>query len=669
MKEQLQERHELNMIRLQAISQEDSVKEPFLHYFKEIAEKLLYADEVFEVDSPSLEQLKKWNHEWYQCITPEMYETSYGNPTYAVRMLGEDFGQILSFLYTEVMNCLIHSVEKNIFLLTITNELFLEVYQGFIDQASKDQIGQIIYEHMRDYSEEVFEARIKEQVDPKQNFATKIVMHSDLLDSNCLYQYGEYISPNEIQTLEFLNTLSKEEIKSIATTYVEGFHEGFIVNNIDMTHKESVNIRYTIGFEPIIREAIYLFQEIGLDPILYRSGTTSWTKGMNKIGYVSTSPNPQYDYDHRYDQGLYFDRGFMQHKLECYRNSYEKVKEEAYVFAGPACMETFGEKPFTPENKKEAIRLTEEQQKLSVEFQQKASEIVNNYIKPEERSFTIIAYPVPEIGEQFPEIFREINKVNSLDKKLYREIQQKLIDALDQGVEVHIKGKGDNKTDLYVALEPLKNPEKETNFENCLADVNIPVGEVFTSPKLMGTNGILHVSEVYLRDLKFIDLELEFENGKIKTYSCANFETKEENEAFLKENLLYHHDTLPMGEFAIGTNTTAYAVANRFDILYQLPILIVEKMGPHFAVGDTCYSHSESVEVHNPDGKEIVAKHNDCSLKDEYFNCHTDITIPYRELDTIDVILLGGKEIPLIADGKFVLPGCEILNEPLTDEE
>ena len=61
-----------------------------------------------------------------------------------------------------------------------------------------------------------------------------------------------------------------------------------------------------------------------------------------------------------------------------------------------------------------------------------------------------------------------------------------------------------------------------------------------------------------------------------------------------------------MGEFAIGTNTTAYVMAKTYDILYQLPILIVEKMGPHFAVGDTCYSHCEETEVHNPDGKESL---------------------------------------------------------------
>ena len=108
-------------------------------------------------------------------------------------------------------------------------------------------------------------------------------------------------------------------------------------------------------------------------------------------------------------------------------------------------------------------------------------------------------------------------------------------------------------------------------------------------------------------------------------------------------------------------------MAKNYDILYQLPILIVEKMGPHFAVGDTCYSHSEDTKVYNPDGKEISAKHNECSIEGEYFQCHTDITIPYEELDSITAIELGGKEIPLIQNGRFVLPGTETLNEPLTE--
>lgn len=664
----LSERHELNKIALLELKKDVEETREFSSYFSKMADLLLYVNEIYDTKERTLEQLKQWNRIWYEEISQEQYAHSFGNPEFCTEKFGKEYGQIFAFLYAEMRSGFIYAIERRLFDLVINNELFLEISNLFLSGEEHPQkIKHIVFDHMRDYSEDVFEYRIREQLDPELDFATKIVMESDLSDPDILYQYGEYISENEIDTLKFLNKLPQEEITAMAKTYVDGFHEGFIINNIDMSPKRSVNIRYTIGFEPVVREAVRLFSEIGLAPIIYRSGVSVLTRGLHKIGYVSSSPNPQYEYDHRYDQAIFFDNRFMKHKLECYHNAYEHYKDEAYVFAGPACMETFGEIPFLPENKEENLKLSKKQQELSVEFQMKASEIMNQYIKPEQRSFTIISYPIPEIGDNFEEIFKEVVKVNTLDKDKYRQIQQHLIDALDQAVEVHIKGKGKNKTDLYVAMHEMDDPSKETNFENCLADVNIPVGEVFTSPKLTGTNGVLHVGEVYLNDLKFIDLEITFKDGMISEYTCKNFKTEEENKAFIKENLLYNRDTLPMGEFAIGTNTTAYVMAKTYDILYQLPILIVEKMGPHFAVGDTCYSHCEETEVHNPDGKEIVAKYNECSKEGEYFQCHTDITIPYEELDSICAITLGGDEILLIKDGKFVLSGTETLNEPLTE--
>jgi hypothetical protein len=157
----------------------------------------------------------------------------------------------------------------------------------------------------------------------------------------------------------------------------------------------------------------------------------------------------------------------------------------------------------------------------------------------------------------------------------------------------------------------------------------------------------------------------------ITDYTCTNFESEEENKKFIRENVLFNHDTLPMGEFAIGTNTTAYRMARDYGIEAKLPILIAEKTGPHFAVGDTCYSHAEDVVVYNPDGKEIVAKDNEHTLirKEDvnkaYFNCHTDITIPYDELDSILVVTADGRELPVIQHGKFVVEGTEELNIPL----
>ena len=46
-----------------------------------------------------------------------------------------------------------------------------------------------------------------------------------------------------------------------------------------------------------------------------------------------------------------------------------------------------------------------------LKYDRESSEIVNNYIKGEERSFTIIAYPIPEIGKDYEKIFDETVKI------------------------------------------------------------------------------------------------------------------------------------------------------------------------------------------------------------------------------------------------------------------
>ena len=336
-------------------------------------------------------------------------------------------------------------------------------------------------------------------------------------------------------------------------------------------------------------------------------------------------------------------------------------------------METFGEKPFSPQAKKSAPSYTVEQRELALLYDSRSGQMTNEYIKGDERSFTIIAWPVPEIGEKYPEIFEDVIRINTLDAKLYSRVQQTMIDALDQGEYVHILGKGENQTDIRVRLCDLKDPEKETKFENCVADVNIPVGEVFTSPVLEGTSGVLHVSRVFLEGLEYRNLCLRFEDGKVTEYSCSNFDSEEEGRKYIYDNVLKNHETLPLGEFAIGTNTTAYVTGKKYGIEDKMPILIAEKTGPHFAVGDTCYSWSEEIRVYNPNGKEIVAKDNSVSIQRKedvskaYLNCHTDITIPYEELEEISVVTKEGKDIILIKNGRFVLPGTEVLNEPLKE--
>ena len=531
---------------------------------------------------------------------------------------------------------------------------------------------QTIYWYASDYCDVFLADRIKEQIDPEDNFAADLIMNSDFNDVRYLYYYGEYVSENEKRTAMHLNELPLETIQKMADVYTEGYRIGFVNTGKNLSKKATVNIRYTLGFERVIRIAIENFREMGLKPTIYRAGVSVLTKRQHlKIGYYGGIANKQYEYDHKDDQALILDRQFMERKLEVMRTTYEQYKDLARRHAGPACMETFGEEPFTPVSKSEAVKLNDKQKEISLEYDSKSSQIVNSYIPGDERSFTIVAYPVPEIGDQYEEIFDEIIKINTLDAKVYEKVQQTIIDALDQGTSVHILGNNGNHTDLRVQLYKLKDPKKETIFENCVADVNIPVGEVFTSPVLEGTNGVLHVSQVYLNELLYKDLEVTFSNGMVADYSCKNFEHELENKEYFLDNVLYRHPTLPLGEFAIGTNTTAYVAAKKYNIADKMPILIAEKMGPHFAVGDTCYSWAEDIKVYNPNGKEIVARDNSVSIQRKedvsaaYFHCHTDITIPYEELKSITVECADGKEIEIIRDGIFVLPGTEILNEPL----
>lgn len=653
--------------------------EAFPVYFARVSEFLLKIADFYEkyqrgeFADISLEEWQKWNNTLYEDVIGKNYENSFANPDYSVATLGEEFGQILASLYTELRSNIVYAFENRLFFLTTTYELFIEIY-NIMEQAdaSYEEVRSAIYYYFFDYADVTVMDNLYDTFDPERNFATKLICQSDFTDLRYLYRFGEYISHNELEMAAYLNSLTEKEIHDMAFTFTDGYRRGFDLYRIDLSKKKTVNIRYRLGMERMIREVIRQFKELGLSPIIYRAGISISHRSLRgKAGFFGASPNKQYEYDHRMDDAIFFDKAYAERKLTLQKQGLESIKGLCEDYAGPAVVENFGETPFNPVKKENAYHYTEKQQRQKVSFQSASGLLLNEYVPGDQTSFSIIAYPLPEIGDRFPEIFHDTIRVNTLNQQEYLEIQTHIIHALDQGDYVTITGRGNNRTNLTVALTPTENPEKETKFENCLADVNIPLGEVFTSPKLQGTNGLLHVTKVYLNDLEYHDFSLTFTNGTVTDYHCKNFETEEENKKYILENVLFHHKTLPMGEFAIGTNTTAYAMGKKYGISHLLPILIAEKTGPHFAVGDTCFSHEEDLITYNPDGKQMIAKENDFSRlrhtdsKKAYFNCHTDVTIPYDELGDIVVHTPAGDTIIIIQEGRFVLPGTEKLNEVL----
>ncbi len=670
--DEVTERLSLVMERIADIVTEQgaSVGEACRDCFVSTAEYLLLLLEICdrslsgELAQMSEEMGEELNHRLFDDVQEPGYGSSYANPAYAVQHLGSDCGQLLSALIALLHDGIWRMFEGERGFLCIYAELFIELYNRFEDAEGTDikELLSILGSFMHDYTELFCADGIARQILPEYDYWMQLLMSEELSGTAHLYRYGLCIGKDELETARFLSGLNEEKIKMMADTFTEGYRKGFAVTGKDIRKKSVVEVRYPVGFERMVRQAVLNFHDMGMDAVLKP---------------YSVSLNKQYVYDHREDVGLWLDKAYVERALEVKRSTWEHYRAQAPRYGGPAVIETFGAEPFAPAAKPECVRLTKRQQELLVHERGESSRLCSQAIRGEERSFTIIAFPVPSIGEKFPEIFEETVRLNTLDYELYRDMQQRLIDVLDTAEYVHILGAKGNRTDLTVHIAEPENPQRETAFENCVADVNIPVGEVFTTPVLAGTCGKLHVSLVYLRELAFVNLELEFRDGMVTDYSCANFADEEENRRYIEENLLCRHSSLPMGEFAIGTNTTAYCMAKKYGIASRLPILIAEKTGPHFAVGDTCYTYDEDNITTNPDGKEIVARDNEVSAqrgKDggrTYFNCHTDITLPYDELDRIEVIRRDGTRADVIAGGRFVVPGTGKLNEPFdgTDDE
>lgn len=601
----------------------------------------------------TFEELRSENKSMYEDIIA--YDDSYANPSYTSKLFGEDAGKVLSALYSQFRVMIYYAFEHNTDFIDKYTDLYKKILPFLKEkQLELDKIKKVYLDFFVNNTGDFVEKTYMNNF-TKESDTNKLLETMDLSDERYIFRYGTYISDNEIKLAEFTRNYPKDKLRALAKTIVEAYVRGFEQDNKDISLRTYVRVVYNIGQELLIKEIMKYFEENNL-------------KGIAVVA-DSTEANKQYSFDHKFDNALYLTREFLDREKEAMENISTELKDELKDFSGSLYIEKFGEEPFSPESKVEVLKLDSKQTELSMEENIVKRNFREKHMADKETSFCIIAFPSPEIGDRFEEIYEDICEINKLDSAVYEPIQQVIVDNLDMGDYVLVKGRGANKTDIRVKMPKLTNPAKETNFFNCTADVNIPLGEIFTSPSLEGTSGILHLERVYLEELEYLDLELHFEDGYIKYYNCSNFEKEEDNKRYIEENLLFPHKSLPMGEFAIGTNTLAYVVSKKYDIVDKLPILIVEKMGPHFAIGDTCYSWSEDLPVYNSDGKEIVARDNSHSIKRKedvskaYTNVHTDITIPYDDIEVIKVVTYDKKEIEIIKNGRFVLEGTEFLNE------
>jgi hypothetical protein len=587
------------------------------------------------------------------------YEKSYANPTYATKCFGSKFGSLNANVYSQVMNIQKCAYQSDTLKIHQLSELLVKYFKAWkgSPQNFEKMIKTIRDNDIRSMYDLYYQYYVRRFV-PQFDFYTSWIKTTDLTDLRYLFYFGDYISPDTIKMAEYINSLPEHKVDSVMGATAKGFIDGFFEGNKDFRKKKTVFLEIPLGMERFARSLIQKLE----------------TK-YNLTACISRArpgkADQQYQYDHRFDDALYLDNSFVTKQIKLHTKAIKDSSKFILKCGGGIYFDPFGEKPFSPINKPESPRYNDQQTELTQQVKTTISAVFNKYYRRDENSFCIIGFPTPAIGEKFPEIFEKTIDINLLEHDLWLKIQQYLIDALDRADTVRVKGFKKNKTDIFVKLQKLNNPRTETNFFNCGATVNIPVGEVFTTPQLYGTHGKLHLPETYLNDLLYVDLELTFVDGRISEYNCKNFTDESLNQNYIRENLLFPHKSLPLGEFAIGTNTLAYQMARKYDILSVLPILIIEKMGPHFAIGDTCYNWEEDTPVYNPDRKEVISRDNEQSIlrkkniNDAYLCVHTDITLPYDEIGLIQAISESGEKIDIISKGKFVLPGTLELNDYL----
>ena len=205
----MSERYELARDRIFEIPQEKCVPEPFRDFFLKTADFLIRCLKGENGEG---------NRNLYRDILPENYDKSYGNPGYAVKKLGDGYGQILSALLAElygIIPCIFEQKEEGT---TILLELFLEYYGAFSEEElpSVRTASGILISYAEDYLDEFTAERIDERVNPENDFAKNIILTADFSDLSYLERFGEYVTEETRKTAAYIGTLPQEQIDELA---------------------------------------------------------------------------------------------------------------------------------------------------------------------------------------------------------------------------------------------------------------------------------------------------------------------------------------------------------------------------------------------------------------------------------------------------------------------
>lgn len=157
----LRERYELAMERIRQIKDEHVLASVWEEYFVTVAAFLERVEEYVTAGPDAL---------LYEAVLAQNYETSYVNPAYAVKRLGEDYGRLLAAVFLEMHSLIELAARQNLEEMVIRPELFVEMYGACVCEWQEsgrmpeyETLRQILYWYVSDYSDITMERQFKEK--------------------------------------------------------------------------------------------------------------------------------------------------------------------------------------------------------------------------------------------------------------------------------------------------------------------------------------------------------------------------------------------------------------------------------------------------------------------------------------------------------------------------
>ena len=191
----MEERFTLIRDRIKEIENESVLTGELVLAFSEVAHFIMdvysYYDEIASRGVLTAEEYEEWQKKLYEDEEPANYESSFLCPKYAVKRLGRD-GGLFSAIYADLLGMRIWAAEKNLDMLTIFGELFVQIYCCYTadyasdPDAAYDDALEAYRSFYFDYMEDFAELSVSSQVLPASGVVGDILKNADLTDLSYL---------------------------------------------------------------------------------------------------------------------------------------------------------------------------------------------------------------------------------------------------------------------------------------------------------------------------------------------------------------------------------------------------------------------------------------------------------------------------------------------------